>query len=51
VGHSGNFPGIGAQFDIYLDAGYTAAILSNVDPAASQIVADYLRDRLTRLSG
>ena len=49
VGHSGNFPGIGAQFDMYLDAGYTAVILSNVDPAASQIVADYLRDRLTRL--
>ncbi len=50
VGHSGNFPGIGAQFDMYLDAGYTAVILSNVDPSASQIVADYLRDRFTRLA-
>jgi CubicO group peptidase (beta-lactamase class C family) len=46
--HSGTFPGIGAQFDLYLDSGYTAAILSNVDPAASRIVVDMLRDRLTR---
>lgn len=48
VGHSGNFPGIGAQFDMFMESNWTAAILSNVDPAASQIVADHLRDMLTR---
>ncbi len=50
VGHSGNFPGIGAQFDMYLDSGYTVVLLSNYDPSAAQIVADRLRDLLTRSS-
>jgi CubicO group peptidase (beta-lactamase class C family) len=48
VGHSGNFPGIGAQFDIYIDAGYTTVILCNYDPSAAQIVADRLRDLIIR---
>jgi len=29
VGHSGGFAGISAEFDMYLDAGYTVAVLSN----------------------
>mgnify|MGYP000131031400 CR=1 FL=1 len=49
VGHSGNFPGIGAQFDMYLDTGYTVVILSNYDPCAAQIIVDQMRDLLTRL--
>jgi len=48
VGHHGNFPGLGPQFDMYLDSGYTVVILTNSDPAVSQIVADHLRDLLTR---
>ncbi len=48
VGHSGNFPGIGAQFDLFLDSGYTVAVLSNCDPCASQVITDRLRNLLTR---
>jgi CubicO group peptidase (beta-lactamase class C family) len=48
VGHHGNFPGIGAQFDLYLDSGITVAILSNTDPSAAQIIVDHLRNVLTQ---
>jgi CubicO group peptidase (beta-lactamase class C family) len=48
VGHHGNFPGIGAQFDFYLDSGTTVTILSNTDPSAAQIIIDYLRNVLTQ---
>lgn len=49
VGHAATFPGIGGQFDMLLDSGYTLAIISNSDPVAAQIVVDHLRDGLTRL--
>lgn len=29
VGHNGGFPGISADFLLYLDGGYTIAVLSN----------------------
>lgn len=48
VGHSGNFPGIGAQFDLFLDSGHLVAILCNYDPSAGQIVMDHLRDVITQ---
>lgn len=34
VGHGGDFAGISAQFRMYLDSGYTVAVLSNYDEAA-----------------
>jgi len=37
VGHSGGFPGINAQLDIYLDAGYDVAVMANMDGAASMV--------------
>jgi hypothetical protein len=41
VGHSGGFPGISADFRMYLDAGYTMAVLSNCgggsDPASQKM--------------
>jgi len=47
VGHNGGFPGISSQLDIYLDLGYTVAVMSNYDPPAASRVADRLRDMLT----
>ena len=37
VGHSGGFPGINSNLDIYLDSGYTAAVMSNYDQGARPI--------------
>jgi CubicO group peptidase (beta-lactamase class C family) len=47
VGHGGGFPGINGQLDIYLDGGFTVAVLANYDPPAAQRVATWLRERLT----
>jgi CubicO group peptidase (beta-lactamase class C family) len=47
VGHGGGFPGINGQLDIYLDSGYTVAVLANMDPPAAQRVANRLRELLT----
>jgi CubicO group peptidase (beta-lactamase class C family) len=44
VGHSGSFPGIGARFDMYLDHGYTAILLSNYDPHITQALGNKLRE-------
>ncbi len=48
VGHGGVFPGINSQLEIYLDLGYTVAVMSNYDPPAASRVADRLRDMLTQ---
>jgi CubicO group peptidase (beta-lactamase class C family) len=45
VGHSGGFAGISAVLSIFVDSGYTLAVLSNYGGAASQ-VADRARDYL-----
>jgi CubicO group peptidase (beta-lactamase class C family) len=37
VGHGGGFTGISAKLDMYLDLGYTAAVLSNYDRGAQAI--------------
>ncbi|MCG3126019.1 MAG: Penicillin-binding protein 4* [Phycisphaerae bacterium] len=47
VGHAGGFPGISAQLDIYLDRGFTLAVLSNYDKSA-YVVADQVRELLAR---
>lgn len=46
VGHGGGFPGISAKLDMYLDSGYTVAVLSNYDQGAS-VVAEKLREWLS----
>ncbi|MBC7788706.1 MAG: beta-lactamase family protein [Anaerolineae bacterium] len=38
VGHSGGFPGINSQLDIYLDSDYTVAVMSNYSGGAQPIV-------------
>lgn len=37
VGHSGGFPGINSQLDIYLESGYIVAAMSNIDNGASPL--------------
>lgn len=48
VGHGGGFPGINSQLDIYLDKGYTVAVMSNYDPPAAQRVADKAKALITQ---
>lgn len=37
VGHSGGFPGINSRLDIYPDAGYIVAVMSNIDNGAGPL--------------
>jgi CubicO group peptidase (beta-lactamase class C family) len=48
VGHGGGFPGINSQLDMYLDLGYTVAVMSNYDPPAAARIAYRLRDMITQ---
>jgi len=45
VGHSGGFPGINSQLDIYIYSGlgYDVAVMSNYDPPAAMLVAGKVR--------
>ncbi|HZT43668.1 MAG TPA: serine hydrolase domain-containing protein [Chthonomonadaceae bacterium] len=46
VGHSGGFPGISSNLDIYLDSGYTVVVMSNYDPGTAELVSGWIHDRL-----
>jgi CubicO group peptidase (beta-lactamase class C family) len=46
VGHNGGGPGIGANFDIFTELGYTAVILGNYDPPAMMPVVKEIRELL-----
>ena len=48
VGHGGGFPGLNGQLDMFLDAGYTVAVLSNYDGGAGP-VAQLARTLLERV--
>jgi len=48
VGHSGGFPGINSQLDIYSGLGYDVAVMSNYDPPAATLVANKLRTLICR---
>ncbi len=48
VGHSGGFPGINSQLDIYLDSDYVVAVMSNVDMGASPL-ARAIRKLISRI--
>lgn len=43
VGHSGGFPGISANLDMYLDSGYTVAVMANIDDGSQPVVAKVRR--------
>ncbi|MFN3648661.1 MAG: serine hydrolase domain-containing protein [Armatimonadota bacterium] len=47
VGHSGGFPGISSELNLYLRSGYTVAVLSNIDQGAPPVV-EKLRRMLSR---
>jgi CubicO group peptidase (beta-lactamase class C family) len=47
VGHGGGAPGINAVLDMYLESGYTVAVMANYDGAAGR-VADVLEKLLTQ---
>ena len=49
VGHNGGAPGVGAQLDVYLDLGYTVALLSNYDASASMKLVRSIRQLLTNV--
>ncbi|NIM20488.1 MAG: serine hydrolase [Candidatus Latescibacteria bacterium] len=48
VGHGGGFPGINGNLDIFIDRGYTVAVLSNVDRGASPL-ASRIKELLGRV--
>jgi CubicO group peptidase (beta-lactamase class C family) len=48
VGHSGGFPGINSDLKIYVDNGYTVAVMSNYDRGAS-IVGGKIEELLRRV--
>jgi CubicO group peptidase (beta-lactamase class C family) len=48
VGHSGGFPGINSQLDIYVDSGYIVAAMCNYDNGASPL-ADKIGRILARV--
>jgi CubicO group peptidase (beta-lactamase class C family) len=47
AGHSGGFPGVDAQFEMYLASGYTVIVLSNYEMVAEPILA-YVQRLLPR---
>jgi CubicO group peptidase (beta-lactamase class C family) len=47
VGHSGGFPGINSNLDMYLDSGWTVVVLCNYDEGAN-VVSERLKEWLTR---
>lgn len=47
VGHNGGAPGISAVLDMYLDSGYTVAVMANYDVAAEK-VSTVIENLLTR---
>ena len=49
VGHSGGFSGINSNLEIFLDRGYTAAVMSNYDMGASPL-ADWIKQNVGRIT-
>ena len=43
VGHSGRYPGTSGQLDMYLDSGWTLAVLANYDPPAAHRITRKMR--------
>ena len=44
VGHNGGGPGIGANFDMFPELGYTVVVLTNYDPPAAMPVVKRIRE-------
>lgn len=50
VGHSGGFPGLNGNLDIFVDAGFVVAVLANHDRAASPLAA-HIKGLVERADG
>jgi len=50
VGHGGGFTGINSNLDMYLDSGFTAAVMSNYDGGAT-LINNRIRELLARVEG
>lgn len=48
VGHTGGYPGINAELDMYLDSDYSVVVLSNYDVPAALLVAKKLQELITQ---
>ena len=48
IGHSGGAGGINSHLSMYMDLGYTVAIMSNYDPPAAMNIAKKLEEWLTQ---
>jgi D-alanyl-D-alanine carboxypeptidase len=46
VGHGGGFYGISSTLRMYLDIGYTIAVMSNYDPPIASQVADWIEEHI-----
>jgi len=46
VGYTAGYPGVNGELDMYLELGYTVAVLSNYDPPSAQRVAYKLREMI-----
>lgn len=49
VGHSGGFPGINAQFDLYPDSGFSVAALANTEGGGASQLAMRMGELIARL--
>lgn len=49
IGHSGGFSGISSSLRMYLEIGYTIAVMSNYDPPVAKQVADWIEEHLLRI--
>ncbi len=47
IGHSGGFPGINSELNIYPELGYVVAVMSNYDPPSANLVAARITKLLT----
>jgi D-alanyl-D-alanine carboxypeptidase len=47
-GHGGGAPGMNGELEIYPQAGYVIAVLSNLDPPAASRISDFVCNRLPK---
>ncbi len=46
IGHDGAFPGISSELRMYMETGYTIAVMANYDPPISEQIANWIEERI-----